>query len=83
MIGKHDDGQYLALDHAVRPIVHVDRLGWVRVYVERMAWAPDALVVQPLKNDRVELHAVFRAGTPEFAFRTMSRVLAPLERGDV
>lgn len=80
---EQDEVQYLGLDHGVRLVLEAERLPWVRAYVQRMAWAPDAFVVQPLGDGRVELQALFRAGTLEFAFRTMARLLAKLERGDV
>ncbi len=73
---------YLDLDHAVHLVVEEERVPFVRAYAARMAWPPDLLQAHPLVGGCVELRAVFRAGTHEYCFRVMARLLARLERAD-
>ncbi len=73
---------YLGLDHTVHLVVEEERVPFVRAYAARMAWPPDLLQAHPLGGGCVELRAVFRAGTHEYCFRVMARLLARLERAD-
>ena len=67
---------YLAIDHAVQFVVPAERVERIRAYLDRMPWPLDTVHTQLLDDHRVQIRAVYAAGTLEFAFRMMARLLA-------
>jgi len=71
---------YLVIDHAVQFVVPAERVERIRAYLDRMPWPPDMVHTLLLDDHRVQIRAVYAVGTLEFAFRTMARLVAQVQR---